>query len=84
MDPMTSLFIALASALLTVLPFTPSGLGVVESGIVLVLLLASEMGLLPEVSRGQALSVALLDRLVAYWSLLFFGIVVYVFSKKTK
>jgi len=83
-DPMTSLFIALASALLTVLPITPSGLGVVESGIVLVLLLASEMGLLPEVGRAQALSVALLDRLVAYWSLLFFGIVVYVFSKKTK
>ena len=50
----------------------------------LVLLLASEMGLLPEVGRVQALSVALLDRLVAYWSLLFFGMVVYVFSKKTK
>jgi len=83
-DPMTSLFIALASALLTVLPFTPSGLGVVESGIVLVLLLASEMGLLPEVARSQALSVALLDRLVAYWSLLLLGSVVYIFSKKTK
>jgi len=83
-DPMTSLFIALASALLTVLPFTPSGLGVVESGIVVVLLLASEMGLLPEVARSQALSVALLDRLVAYWSLLFLGSIVYIFSKKTK
>jgi len=81
---MTSLFIALASALLTVLPLTPSGLGVVESGIVVVLLLASEMGFLPEVVRSQALSVALLDRLVAYWSLLFFGMVVYIFSKKTK
>ncbi len=83
-DPMTSLFIALASALLTVLPFTPSGLGVVESGIVVVLLLASEMGLLPDVGRSQALSVALLDRVVAYWSLLFLGIIVYIFSKKTK
>lgn len=83
-DPMTSLFIALASALLTVLPFTPSGLGIVESGIVVVLLLASEMGLLPEVGRSEALSAALLDRLVAYWSLLFLGMVVYLFSRKTK
>ena len=83
-DPMTSLFIALASALLTVVPFTPSGLGVVESGIVVVLVLAGDMGLLPAVSRSQALSVALLDRLVGYWSLLLLGTVVYIFSKKTK
>jgi len=83
-DPMTALFIALASALLTVLPLTPSGLGIVESGIVVVLLLASEMGMLPAVGRGQALSVALLDRLVAYWSVLFLGVLVYIVSKKTK
>ena len=83
-DPVTSLFIALASALLTVLPFTPSGLGVVESGIVVVLVLASDMGLLPAVTRSQALSVAFLDRLVGYWSLLILGTAVYIFSRKTK
>ena len=72
-DPMTSLFIALASALLTVLPLTPSGLGLVESGIVVVLLLASDMGLIPVIARSQAVSVALLDRIVAYWSLMVVG-----------
>jgi len=83
-DPMTSLFIALGSALLTTLPFTPSGLGIVESAIVAVLLLASSLGLVQEMSKSQALSVALLDRLVCYWGLILLGLVVYILSRKTK
>jgi len=84
LDPLTALFIALGAALLTTLPFTPSGLGFVESAIVAVLLLAGELGMVSGVNANLALSVALLDRLVSYWSLILLGLVVYIFSKKTK
>jgi hypothetical protein len=84
LDPPTTLFIALGAALLTTLPFTPAGLGFVESAIVAMLLLAGSLGLVQGMTESLALSVALLDRLVSYWGLLFLGIVVYIFSKKTK
>jgi len=83
-DPLTALFIALGAALLTALPFTPAGLGFVESAIVAVLLLAGELGMVSGVNANLALSVALLDRLVSYWGLILLGLVVYIFSKKTK
>lgn len=84
LDPLMTLFIALGAALLTTLPFTPAGLGFVESAIVAMLLLAGNVGLVQGMTRSLALSVALLDRLVCYWGLLFFGLLVYIFSKKTK
>lgn len=84
LDPLTTVFIALGAALLTTLPFTPAGLGFVESAIVAMLLLAGSLGLVRGMTKSLALSVALLDRLVCYWGLLFFGTVVYILSKKTK
>lgn len=84
LDPLTTLFIALGAALLTTLPFTPAGLGFVESAIVAMLLLAGNVGLVQGMTKSLALSVALLDRLVCYWGLLFLGTVVYILSKKTK
>jgi len=67
------IFIALAASLLTTVPFTPAGLGVVEAAIVTVLL--------PVINdAGLAGSVALLDRTITYWSLVLFGAVVYLFS----
>ncbi|MCX7624500.1 MAG: flippase-like domain-containing protein [Thermomicrobium sp.] len=56
-----SFLIALLAALLTTLPLTPAGIGAVELGIAATLLL---LGFPSE----QAIALALLDRLVAYWS----------------
>ncbi|MDP2952395.1 MAG: flippase-like domain-containing protein, partial [Chloroflexota bacterium] len=72
--PLT-LFVALASAILTLFPLTPAGLGLVEGGIVGLLMLAA-------FSKEDALSVALLDRSISYWSILLFGAVLLVLSRK--
>lgn len=71
------LFTSLASALLTTLPITPAGLGFVESAIVGILLLSASWGLAPGVDENVAASVAIMDRLASYWSVIAVGIVVY-------
>jgi uncharacterized protein (TIRG00374 family) len=76
------LFVALAAALLTTLPFTPAGLGLVESGIIGILLLAGSLGLITDIDKNLATSVAILDRTISYWSLIVVGAVVYAFSKR--
>jgi uncharacterized membrane protein YbhN (UPF0104 family) len=76
------LFVALAAALLTTLPFTPAGLGLVESGIIGILLLAGSLGLITDIDKNLATSVAILDRTISYWSLILVGAVVYAFSKR--
>ena len=68
-------FIALASSLLTTIPFTPAGLGAVEGVMVFVLTTFS-------VEKNLAGSVAILDRVISYWSIIIFGAIVYIFSKK--
>jgi uncharacterized protein (TIRG00374 family) len=82
LSPAIVLFVALASALLTTLPITPAGLGFVESAIVGILLLASSWGLAPGVDENAAASVAILDRVISYWSLIVVGIVLYFVTKK--
>jgi uncharacterized protein (TIRG00374 family) len=82
LSPAIILFVALASALLTTLPITPSGLGFVESAIVGILLLAASWGLAPGVDENVAASVAILDRVISYWSLIVVGIVVYFLTRK--
>lgn len=81
-SPAIILFVALASALLTTLPITPAGLGFVESAIVGILLLASSFGLAPGVDQNMAASVAILDRVISYWSLIVTGVVLYFFTRK--
>jgi hypothetical protein len=73
------IFIALASSLLTALPLTPGGLGVIEFAVVTVLLL-----FLPREANSEslALAVALLDRTINYWSIVIFGLLLYIFSKR--
>ena len=56
-----ALLIALVAALLTTVPLTPAGIGAVEIGVMGLLMI---LGL----SIEQAAALALLDRLVAYWS----------------
>jgi len=73
----TVIFVALAASLLTSIPITPAGLGAVELAITGLLILVSVP---PDVS----VSVALLYRIVSYWSLIAIGGIVFVVSKKTK
>jgi glycosyltransferase 2 family protein len=68
-----TLFIALASSLLTTIPFTPAGLGFVESAVVTALLWF-------QVDPATAASVSFLDRIISYWSIVVFGVIVYLIS----
>lgn len=70
------LFCALAAAVLTTIPFTPGGLGLVEVGLVTVL---AYLGL----PRADALALILADRLLSYYSIALFGFIVYLLSKKS-
>lgn len=67
----TATFVALMSSLLTTLPITPAGLGVVETAMVVVLKWV-------HVTPSLATSVALMDRLITYWSLILVGVILYV------
>lgn len=59
------LFVSITSALLSTVPITPGGLGVVEPGIVGLLVLS--------LNRHDAISVAILDRSISYLSVVIFG-----------
>jgi glycosyltransferase 2 family protein len=69
-----AVFIALLASLLTAVPATPAGLGFVEAGIVGA---AVVMGY----SDGVAASIAVLDRFVAYWSVLVIGTGVFLVTR---
>ena len=75
-----ALFIALMGALLTAIPFTPAGLGVVEAGTGAVMV--GVLGLDPDLS----FAIIFLDRVVSYWSLIAVGLVVYArrFGRETR
>ena len=63
----STIFVALVSAVLTVVPFTPAGIGIVEAGMVGILV--ALFGFTPE----SAIALALLDRLVGVGSLIIAG-----------
>lgn len=69
------IFVALASSLLTALPITPAGLGVVEGTVTVVLTFFG-------VDRHLGAAVTLLDRLINFWSIICFGLLLYIFSKR--
>lgn len=77
--PAAALFLALGSSVLTTLPFTPGGLGLVESFIPTVLVLLAVPG---GASAGAA--VAVLDRMISYLSIAVIGFLVYAFSDKAR
>lgn len=76
------LLTAIAASILTSIPGTPAGLGVVEGTIITVLVLAGRLGLAPGMTEGLAASIAILDRTISYWSLVLFGLVAYLLTKK--
>jgi len=65
------LFVSLMSSMLTTLPITPAGLGVVETAMVVVLKWV-------HISPSLALSIAVMDRLITYWSLIVVGLILYI------
>ncbi len=69
-------FVSLASSLLTVVPFTPAGLGLVEGAVTAVFVTVVNL------SRPVALAITLLDRLINFWSIIIFGLILYLVSKR--
>jgi uncharacterized membrane protein YbhN (UPF0104 family) len=70
-----AVFVALLASLLTAFPFTPAGLGAVEGGTIGALKLF-------DVSPSKAAAVALIDRGIAYWSVIAIGGALYLLSKR--
>jgi uncharacterized protein (TIRG00374 family) len=71
-------FVALVASLLTAVPFTPAGLGIVEAGIV---------GLLTVVYHAdptEAAAIALVDRAISVLSVIILGFIAYLLSPKVK
>jgi glycosyltransferase 2 family protein len=75
LNPAQVMFIALVASLLTTIPALPGGLVLVEGGIIAVLL---SFGL----TSSQGLSVAILDRLISYWSLILIGVIVFLTTRE--
>jgi uncharacterized protein (TIRG00374 family) len=68
-----ALFIALGEALLTVVPFTSGGIGLVEGGMLAMIALFT-----PNTSLAAA--AILTDRTISLFSILFFGFIVFLFA----
>ncbi len=68
----TAMFVALMGSLLTTLPVTPAGLGLVEGATVAVLVAVIGM------ENDLAASIALLDRVIGYWSIVGIGFILYL------
>ena len=73
----SSVFVALAAALLTAIPLTPAGFGFVEAGIIGVLYLYG-------VSQEPAAAVALVDRGLTIVTVIILGGILYAFSRKVR
>ena len=71
-----AVFVALIGSLLTAVPLSPAGLGIVEAGVVGVLTVAYG------ISLPEALAIALLDRVISVFSVILFGSIAYAISKK--
>jgi hypothetical protein len=73
-----TMFVALAASLLTAVPLTPGGLGIVEAGIVGILTAIYGVPL------TEATAIALVDRAISVLSIIVLGGIVYLISPKTK
>lgn len=71
------IFVALMGSLLTTVPATPGGLGLVEGGVIGVLR-SSLFGIAAPIAGA----IALLDRVISYWSIVVFGFILYLVSKR--
>jgi len=69
-------FVALTGSLLTAVPLTPAGIGVVETGVVAVLTIAYG------ISQTEALAITLVDRAISVLSIIVLGSIAYAVSPK--
>ena len=69
-----SFFVALTGSLLTAVPLTPAGIGIVETGVVAVLTLVYG------VPQTEALAIVLVDRAISVLSIIVFGGIAYWIS----
>lgn len=68
-----AIMVALISALVTIIPFTPAGLGIVEGFMIWAL---TQVG----VMSSAAVAIALLDRSITYLSLIVIGVLLYLLT----
>jgi glycosyltransferase 2 family protein len=73
-----AVFVALIGSLLTAVPLSPAGLGIVEAGVVGVLHVAYGVPL------PEATAIALLDRVISVFSIIVFGSTAYAWSSKPR
>jgi uncharacterized protein (TIRG00374 family) len=73
-----AVFVALIGSLLTAVPLSPAGLGIVEAGVVGVLTVAYG------VTLPEATAIALLDRVISVFSIIVFGSIGYLVSPKPR
>ncbi|HUG49316.1 MAG TPA: lysylphosphatidylglycerol synthase transmembrane domain-containing protein [Candidatus Limnocylindria bacterium] len=71
-------FVALAASLLTAIPFTPAGLGIVEAGVVGILTI------IYGVDPTHAFAITIVDRAISVLSIIILGGIAYILSAKTK
>jgi uncharacterized protein (TIRG00374 family) len=71
-------FVALTGSLLTAVPLTPAGIGVVETGVVAVLTLVYGIG------PSEALAIVVVDRAISVLSIILFGSIAYSISGKRR
>jgi uncharacterized protein (TIRG00374 family) len=71
-------FVALTGSLLTAVPLTPAGIGVVETGVVAVLTLVYNVG------QTEALAITLVDRAISVLSIIVLGSIAYSISPKRR
>jgi len=73
-----AVFVALIGSLLTAVPLSPAGLGIVEAGVVGVLTVAYGVPL------AEATAIALLDRVISVFSVIVLGSIGYAVSSKPR
>jgi uncharacterized protein (TIRG00374 family) len=71
-------FVALAGSLLTAVPLTPAGIGIVETGVVGLLTLVYGVG------QTEALAITIVDRAISVLSIIALGSIVYAVSPKRR
>ena len=71
-------FVALTGSLLTAVPFTPAGIGVVETALIFVLTQVYN------VPPTEALAITLVDRVISVLSIILFGSIAYSVSSKRR
>ena len=73
-----AMFVALIGSLLTAIPFTPAGLGLVELGMTGVLTTVFKL------AKPQAAAIVLVDRAISVFSIVLLGSIAYVISSKPR